>query len=100
METVGTKVKKTEYIPFSKVRRDLLRDKQVKQSYDDTQLKYEIIRKVLDARIKTGLTQMELAKRVGTTQSAIARFESGTGNPTLSFVQKVTRALNTEVKIS
>lgn len=54
----------------------------------------------MDARAKKGLTQAELARRVGTTQSAIARFESGAGNPTLSFMQKITRALDTEIKIS
>jgi len=93
-------IKKTEYIPFSELKRGMLRDPKVKQAYDDLQLKYDIICAVLDARAKKGLTQAELAKRVGTTQSAIARFESGAGNPTLSFVQKITRALDTEIKIS
>jgi len=94
------RVKKTEYIPFSRIKRDLLRDPNVKQAYKDLQPKYEIIRAVLDARAKRGLTQVELARRVGTTQSAIARFESGTGNPTLSFVQKVTKALGKEIKVT
>ncbi len=94
------KAKKTEYVSFSNVKRDILRDPKVKQTYDDIKLKYDIICAVLDARARKGLTQAELAKRVGTTQSAIARFESGAGNPTLSFVQKITKALDTKIKIS
>lgn len=94
------RAKKTEFLPLSQVKREMLRDPKVKHAYEELQLKYDIIRAVLDARIKKGVTQAELAERVGTTQSAIARFESGVSNPTLSFVQKITRALGTEIRIS
>lgn len=91
---------KKEYIPFAQLREKLLRDPETKKAYDDLELKYAFIHKILDARIKAGITQSELAERAGTTQSAIARFESGAGNPTLSFIQKVSKALDVKVVIS
>jgi len=92
--------KKTKYIPFSEVKRKILRNPEVRREYENLQPKYAVISAVLDARIKRGITQRELADRVGTTQSAIARFESGTGNPTLAFLRKVSHALGKEIKVT
>ncbi len=91
---------KTEYESFSKVKREMLRDAGVKRAYENLQPKYEIIRAVLDARINRGLTQTQLANRIGTTQSAIARFESGAGNPTLDFLMKVSEALGKRLEVN
>jgi len=48
-------------------------------------------------RIKEGLTQKELADRVGTQQPAIARIENGTTTPTLTTLKKISDALNAKV---
>lgn len=82
-----------EYAPFSKAKKEMMRDPKFRRAYEEIQPKYAVIRAVLDARMKRGLTQAQLAKRVGTTQSAIARFESGAGNPTLDFLTKVSDSL-------
>lgn len=84
------------------MRGEIQRNPKLKAAYDALKPKYDLIRAVLDARIKKGVTQKELARRVGTTQSAIARFESGAGNPTLDFLSKVSRAVGArlEVRIS
>jgi transcriptional regulator with XRE-family HTH domain len=47
---------------------------------------------VASARSAEGLTQTELARRMGTTQSAIARLETGRSNPTVATVEKALRA--------
>jgi len=47
---------------------------------------------VAKARKSERLTQEQLARRMGTTQSAIARLEAGTSNPTLWTVEKALRA--------
>lgn len=44
------------------------------------------------ARAAEGLTQSELALRMGTTQSSVARLESGKSNPTVATVEKALRA--------
>ncbi len=45
-----------------------------------------------EARRRAGLTQLELAERVGTTQSAIARLEAGTTSPSLARLDLIVRA--------
>ena len=47
---------------------------------------------VAKARKAEGLTQEQLARRMGTTQSAVARLEAGMSNPTLRTVEKALRA--------
>ncbi len=51
------------------------------------------------ARIKGELTQAEIAEKAGTTQSAIARFESGRTNPTLAFMQRLAEALDSKLEV-
>jgi transcriptional regulator with XRE-family HTH domain len=54
---------------------------------------------MLDARNKRGMTQAEIARRAGTTQSAIARFESGRTNPTLDFAYRLSSAVGAKLEI-
>jgi ribosome-binding protein aMBF1 (putative translation factor) len=91
-----------EYITHDDWHRESMRDPEFRKAYKALKPKYDLIRAILDARIKHGVTQAELARRVGTTQSAIARFESGVGNPTLDFLSKVSEAVGArlEVRIS
>jgi transcriptional regulator with XRE-family HTH domain len=51
-------------------------------------------------REKKGLSQRELAERIGTTQSAIARLEAGNVSPSLPTLDKVAQALGAEVSLS
>ena len=76
-----------------------MRDPKYRKAYDALGPKYDLIHAILDARIKRGITQAEIAKRAGTTQSAIARFESGVGNPTLDFMQRVSAAVGARVVV-
>lgn len=46
---------------------------------------------VREARRRAGLSQRELADRAGTTQSAIARLESGRSNPSFDLLQRLIR---------
>lgn len=51
-------------------------------------------------REKKGLSQRELAERVGTTQSAIARLETGNISPSLPTLDKIAAALGAEVSLT
>ena len=55
------------------------------------------IRALREAR---GLSQRELAERVGTTQSAIARLEGGNISPSLPTLDKIAEALDAELSVS
>jgi len=50
-------------------------------------------------RTDAGLTQLELAERMGTTQSAIARMEGGGTQPTLQTLEKLASAVGAELLV-
>ena len=85
---------------YKSFKRQILKDKVIRKSYKELGPEFEIITLLIKKRLIRGLSQAELAKRIGTKQSAISRFESGTYNPTLDFLQKIANCLDSELKIS
>ena len=78
----------------------LLKNKEVHHAYDALGPEYDLIRQIIKKRAEKGLTQEALARLIGTKQSAISRLESGTANPSLSFLRHISRALGGRLKIS
>ncbi|MDO8559405.1 MAG: helix-turn-helix transcriptional regulator [bacterium] len=78
----------------------LLKDRKILKAYEDIGPEFNLVRMIIQKRIKEGLTQKELALKVGTKQSAISRLESGAYNPTVSILRKVAEALDAQIKIS
>ena len=64
-------------IPFDRLKARLLANPRVKAEYDALAPEFEIAAELIKARVRTGLSQAELAARMGTSQSTIARLESG-----------------------
>jgi len=85
---------------YKQLKKELLRDKKVKSAYEKLGSEFAVIEMIIKKRIEMGLSQKELARKIGTKQSAISRLESGTYNPSLSFLQKVGEALDAKLKIS
>ena len=81
-------------------KKELLKNPEVKKEYDRLGPEYAVISQLIEIRAKKHLTQKALAKKLGTKQSAIARLESGNGNPTLEFLQKTAKALDKKLTIS
>ena len=73
---------------------------EVKEEYDALGPQYEIIRAEIESRRAAGMTQKELAERMGPAQANISRFESGSYNPSLAFLQKMAQSLGKTLKIS
>lgn len=82
---------------WKKAKKQLLNNRELKKAYLSHDLAYSISKMIIDARIERNLTQKELAEKVGTLQPAIARIESGSSLPSLSFLQRIAHALNTEL---
>lgn len=55
---------------------------------------------IRSARTAAGLTQQQLAERMGTTQSAVARLERGTTDPRFSTVEQAVRATGRRVQVT
>lgn len=77
--------------------KQLLAQVSIRRAAENVDLAYEIGKMVIDARIARHMTQKELAAAVGTRQPSIARLESGNSAPSLSFLQKIAQALETEL---
>ncbi|MBI2017724.1 helix-turn-helix transcriptional regulator [Candidatus Daviesbacteria bacterium] len=80
--------------------KELLSDPATKREFDKLTPRYGVISELIKARIHYKLTQADVAKKVGTKQSAIARLESGNINPSLEFLQRVARVMGLSVHLS
>jgi predicted transcriptional regulator len=76
------------------------KDSALKAEYDALAPQYDLIKEVISARIEQNISQTELARRAGTKQSNISRFESGNYNPSLAFLNKIATALGKELSVS
>ena len=73
----------------------------VKKAYDELDEEFAFLDEVLKARAEAGLTQAEVAARIGTTQSAVARLESAGSrhSPSIATLQRYAKALGYKVQI-
>lgn len=85
---------------YSAVKQKFLKDPEIRAHYDALGPEFALITVIIEKRIQKGLTQAELARKIGTKQSAIARLESGTYNPSLGFLKKIAGALGTTLRVS
>ncbi len=85
---------------FEQFEQEQLKKTGYKQAYDNLEVEFKIYEALIMARMDKKLTQRELAEKLGIAQSALARFESGRTNPTLSFLQKITTELGLKLTIS
>ena len=76
------------------------KNKQYKKAYEELAPEFELARAVIQARVKAGLTQEQLAQRMDTTQSVIARRESGRTRPSTQTLERLAVATGTRLKIT
>ena len=84
---------------LSTIKHAMLADPEVRKAYEALGDEYELARELIAARTRAGLTQAEVAKRMGTTQSAVARLESGSKLPSVKTLFKFGKATRSRPKI-
>ncbi|MEO9904327.1 MULTISPECIES: helix-turn-helix transcriptional regulator [Alphaproteobacteria] len=77
----------------------LVEDSELKAEYDRLGPVYEIITQLVLARKKAGLTQEQLAARMGTKQSVVSRMESGSRMPGMEMVTRYVKATGHQLKV-
>jgi len=87
-------------IAFEDVKREALKNPKVRAEYDALSERYALIRRIVSARAQAGLTQQEIAERMGTTQSVIARLEGGKVSPSIDTLYKYAKAIGVRPVIS
>ncbi len=84
---------------WKSLEKELLEDPATKQEFDKLAPRYALISELISARIKNKMTQRDVANKVGTKQSAIARLESGNVNPSLEFLRKIAAVIGYKLTI-
>ena len=79
----------------------MLRDPEIRMHYEEEKAKSRIAQAVRATRTRAGLTQAELAQKIKTTQSVIARLESGTDKrtPSLDLLARIASACDAELEL-
>lgn len=86
-------------IPFEAVATEMLKNPAVRAEYDRLAPEFEISAELIRARLRAGLSQAELAARMGTSQSAIARLESGQTLPSTKTLLRFAQATKSKVEV-
>ena len=74
------------------IKKKMLADGEVRGAYDALADEFDLARELIAARVRAGLTQAEVAARMGTTQSVVARLESGAQMPSVNTLLKFAKA--------
>ncbi|MCX5846012.1 MAG: helix-turn-helix transcriptional regulator [Deltaproteobacteria bacterium] len=93
-----------KYEPVSHDHKAFLKNAQKRKgfskAYNDLEEEYTLVREMLSARSKSGLTQEAVAELMGTTKSAVSRLESaGKHAPSLTTLKKYAHAVGCHLKI-
>lgn len=86
-------------IDFQEYLQKRLKDLEFKKHYNEYGKQLEIAYQILRLRKQKRMSQAELAKRIGTKQSNVARLETGQQNFTTETLQKIALVFDRELKI-
>lgn len=83
----------------TELHRRWMKDPSYRSEYEALGEEYQFARALIEARTRAGLSQMELAKRMHTSQSYMARIESGEVRPSTTALARIARATGCRLKI-
>lgn len=84
---------------FKTHKKQLLKDPEFRQIYEETELEFQIAKAIIEARINKGLSQKDLAEKLHTKQSVISRVENAKTTPSLSFLKRLAEVLNVSLQV-
>ena len=84
---------------YNEFEAELLKKPEIRKEYESLKPKYDMVRILIKRRSKLGMSQTELARRIGTRQPAISRLEKGDYNTTLSTLFRVTEELGLDISL-
>ncbi len=90
----------TKTIPLSELSDEWFKDPEFVREYEALEEEFALATALIKARTDAGLTQEEVAKRMGTTQSVIARLEGGRSKPSTTTLTKFAKATGTRLRVS
>ena len=82
------------------LKRRLMEDPEFRDEYARADDEFKLVEALVRARMAASLTQSELARRLGTTQSAIARLEGGRVSPSFATLRRYAEATGTRLVVA
>jgi DNA-binding XRE family transcriptional regulator len=79
-------------VPVEEAAKDWFKNPEFVQAYDALEEEFALASALITARGRANLTQAEVASRMGTTQTAVARLESGRSNPSARTLERYAKA--------
>jgi len=76
-----------------------MEEPQYQRAYEALEGEFGLAKAVIEARNRVGLTQAELARKMGTTQPVLARLEGGRTRPSMRTLERLARATGTRLLI-
>jgi transcriptional regulator with XRE-family HTH domain len=87
-------------IPLKKVAKRWMKEPGFNEGYDALEEEFSLASQLIEARARAGLTQADVAERMGTSQSTVARLEGGGARPSLSTLKRFAQATGARVRIT
>lgn len=81
------------------LKKRLMNNPEFQKEYEKADAEFALIEALVRARTEAKLSQAEVARRIGTTQSAIARLEGGGVSPSLSTLRRYAEATGTKLHV-
>jgi len=78
---------------LTELKKRWLQDEDVHREYEGQSYEFEVAHELIEARVSAGLTQEEVADKMGTTQSVIARIESASHLPSMKSIVRYAMAV-------
>ena len=94
------KNKKITYISFERYLAQEIKNKEFKKAFEKEGRRLEIAYKIFQLRKRKKFSQKELARKLDTTQSVVARIEAGQQNFSIDTLEKIANALDSHLNIS
>jgi ribosome-binding protein aMBF1 (putative translation factor) len=91
---------KQKFIPAETLFREMRKDPAYVKAYDALEGEYALVSTIIKARARAGLTQEQLARRMKTTQTVIARLEGGRVKPSTRTLERIAAATGSTLKIT
>ncbi len=85
---------------IAELKNKLMSNPEFREEYERADAEFQLIEALVSARTRAKLSQAEVARRVGTTQSAIARLEGGRVSPSVSTLRRYAEATGAKLEIN
>ncbi len=84
---------------WEEIRNKLLKNQKYAKLHESMMSEYELSNSLIKIRLKKKISQKELATKIGSKQPVISRIETMTAKPTFSLLNKISKALNVQLRI-